>query len=308
MGRDTLKVVPLPTNTPELAGLDLFLSVVQLGSVSRAAKAHLITQPSASSRLRTLERQLGITLLERTATGSRPTPEGSVVAGWAEGVLQAAEQLSTGVAALKAEATGLLRVAASFTVAEYLLPPWLEHFFRNRPDDSVALEVANSTAVLERLDSGATDLGFIESPLPTPTMNEQVVEHDQLITVVSPKHPWTRRHTIPIEALATTPLILREQGSGTREALEEALLSLGFDPPASALDLGSTSAVRVAVMNGSSPTVISRLAVKDDIIAGSLIEVEIPGLSIERRLRAVWPKRADLPPLATALLKQLPNL
>lgn len=308
MCRGILKALPLPPNVPDLAALDLFLSVVQLGSMSRAASAHFITQPSASSRLRTLERQLGITLLERSPTGSRPTPEGSVVAGWAEGVLQAAEQLATGVAALKAEATGLLRVAASFTVAEYLLPPWLENFFRNRPDDSVALEVANSAAVLERLKTGTTDLGFIESPLPTPTMNEQVVAHDELITVVSTKHPWTRRDSIPIEALATTPLVLREKGSGTREALEEELLRLGFGAPTSVLDLGSTSAVRVAVMTGSSPTVISRIAVQDDIEAGSLVEIEIPGLQIERRLRAVWPKRADLPPLASSLLKQLPNL
>ncbi len=300
--------MPLPPTVPDLRALDLFLSVVQLGSVSRAAAAHFITQPSASSRLRTLERQLGITLLERTATGSHPTPEGSVVAGWAEGVLQAAEQLSTGVEALKAEATGLLRLAASLTVAEYLLPPWLENFFRNRPDDSVALEVANSTAVLERLESDSIDLGFIESPTPTPTMNEQVVAHDELITVVSPEHPWTRRKNIPLEALATTPLILREVGSGTREALESELLRQGFDPPTSALDLGSTSAVRVAVMNGSSPTVISRLAVRDDIEAGSLVAIEVPGLIIERRLRAVWPKRSELPPLASSLLKQLPNL
>ncbi len=300
--------MPLPPNVPDLTALDLFLSVVQLGSMSRAAKAHQITQPSASGRIRHLERQLGITLLERSPTGSRPTPEGSVVAGWAEGVLRAADELATGVAALKAEASGLLRVTASFTVAEYLLPPWLENFFRNRPDDSVALDVANSTTVLERLEAGATDLGFIESPLPTPTMHEQVVAHDELVTVVGPRHPWTRRKSIPLEALATTPLVLREVGSGTRDALEEELLQLGYDAPASVLGLGSTSAVRVAVMNGSSPTVISRVAVQSDIDSGSLIAIDVPGLHIERRLRAVWPKRAELPPLARALLKALPNL
>jgi len=300
--------VPLPSTFPELGALDLFLSVVQLGSLSRAAAAHHITQPSASSRIRNLERQLGITLLERSPSGSVPTPEGSVVAGWAEGVLRAADELAIGVAALKAEASGLLRIAASFTVAEYLLPPWLEQFLRNRPDDSASLDVANSTAVLDRLAAGTIDLGFIETPLPTPTMYEQVVALDDLVTVVAPNHPWARRPNIPIEALATTPLLMREHGSGTRDALQAALADLGFDAPSIALELGSTSAVRVAVMTGTSPAVLSRLAVSADVDAGSLIAIDVPGLHITRRLRAVWPRRSELSPLSQALLRQLPSV
>ena len=101
--------------------------------------------------------------------------------------------------------------------------------------------------------------------------------------------------------------MLREQGSGTRETLEAALVAQGFDPPASALDLGSTSAVRVAVITGASPTVISRLAVTGDIEAGSLVAIEVPGLSITRELRAVWPRSTKLPPLAESFLSQLPR-
>lgn len=301
--------MPLPPTFPDLAALDLFVSVVQLGSVSQAAAEHQISQPSASARIRNLERQLGLKLLTRSPTGSTPTAEGSVVVGWAESVLRAADELGAGVDALKATATGLLRVTASFTIAEYLLPPWLEQFLRNRPDDSVALEVANSAAVVERVAGGTIDLGFVESPLVTRTgLRSQVVATDELITVVAAGHPWARRDEISLDALATTPLVLREKGSGTREALEHALDALGYDPPASVLALGSTSAVRVAVINGSSPTVISHLAVADDIEAGSLVKVEVPGLHIARQLRAIWTARGTLPPLAQALLAQLPSL
>lgn len=303
-----IKQVVLPADFPELAGLDLFLSVVKSGSMSKAAEAHLITQPSASSRIKTLERQLGLTLLERSPTGSRPTPEGAVVAGWAESLLRSADALATGAAALRAEAAGLLRIAASYTVAEYLLPPWIESFFRNRPEDSAALEVANSTTVLERLASGAADLGFIESPGPTPNMVTQVVGIDELVTVVAPGHPWARRGTVPVEALVTTPMVSREVGSGTREALDAALAELGYASHDIALDLGSTSAVRAAVISGSSPTVISRLAVVNDLAAGSLVEIDVVDLHIVRQLRAVWPRRRALSPLAKSLLKQLPSL
>ena len=314
--------MPLSPTTPELSALDLFVSVVNLGSMSKAAEAHHITQPSASTRIRSLERQLGVTLLERSPTGSVPTVAGSLVAGWAEGVLRSANELNAGVGALKARRAGRLRVAASLTNAEYLLPPLLEQFLRNREQDSIKLVVANSSAVLERLADRTADLGFIESPDPVSPpegpaaervvteqlMAEQTVAHDRLITVVGRTHPWARLSTVPLEALATTSLIVREAGSGTREAFEAALAVHGFEPPPSALELGSTSAIRAAVVAGGPPTVISHRAVSADLEAGSLFEVEVPGLVIERRLRAVWPTDVELPPLAQALLAQIPNL
>lgn len=296
----------LSSATPDLAALDLFVSVVEYGSLSKAAAAHGIAQPSASSRIRSLERRLGLTLLERTPVGSVPTAAGNLVAGWAEAILQSANELNAGVDALKARKAGRLRVAASLTIAEYLLPPWLEKFLRNRPDESIRLEVANSAAVLERLADRTADLGFVESPVITETMNEQVVAFDRLIVVVAPQHPWVRRGAVLIDELVSTPLVLRESGSGTREALEAALIELGLEAPSSALELGSTAAVRAAVAAGRSPTVISERAVVADVAAGSLVEISVTGLTVERRLRALWPKGDSLPPLATALLASLP--
>jgi DNA-binding transcriptional LysR family regulator len=176
--------VPLPLDFPDLAALDLFRSVVDLGSVSRAAEAHGVAQPSASSRIRTLERQLGLRLLERSPTGSRPTPDGQLVADWTVDLLRRADDLAASVASLKAEQSGLLRIAASYTIAEYLLPPWLETFLADRPTDSVTLEVTNSRAVLDRLASGAVDLGFVESQNVPATLDQQAVAHDELVPVV----------------------------------------------------------------------------------------------------------------------------
>lgn len=297
--------MPLGPAFPELASLDLFVSVVELGSVSRAAKAHGIAQPSASSRLKHLERQLGLQLLTRSPSGSVPTDAGVVVAGWAEGILRSAHQLKAGLEAFQAEQSGRLRVTASFTIAEYLLPHWLGRFARQHPGDSVALEVANSTSVIERLRAGSADLGFIETTSSVADLDEQVVGTDELIAVVGRGHPWARRATVPVEALAATPLVTRESGSGTREAFEAALADLDLGPPTAVLELGSTSAVRSAVINGNSPTVISRLAVADELANGSLVEIAVTDLRISRALRAVWPKNHPLPPLAAQLLDSL---
>jgi DNA-binding transcriptional LysR family regulator len=110
---------------------------------------------------------------------------------------------------------------------------------------------------------------------------------------------------VPVEALAATPLVTREAGSGTREALETALSDLGLGEPGAVLELGSTSAVRAAVVQGNAPTVISRLAIAAEVAGGQLVEIETPGLSIGRDLRAVWPTGTELPPLARALLDEL---
>lgn len=297
--------VPLPPNVPELAALDLLRSVIRLGSMSRAAELHRITQPSASSRIHTLERELGVRVLDRSPTGSRPTPDGQLIAGWADDVLDAAERLATGVESLRAHRAGLLRIAASYTIAEYLLPPWLDRFLDERPDDSVVVEVTNSRTVFDRLDAGTVDLGFVESPTVPPTIHEQSVGTDELIVVVPPRHPWTEEQQIDVNTLASTPLVLREVGSGTRDTLERELARSGVSAPTSVLDLGSISAVRIAVINGSSPTVISRLAVADDLERGTLVEVSVVGLHIERQLRAVWSKRTEPSRLALELLDHL---
>ncbi|MEM9131978.1 MAG: LysR family transcriptional regulator [Actinomycetota bacterium] len=296
----------LPPTTPELASLDLFLSVVKLGSFSAAAKAHRVAQPSVSARIQSLERQLGVRLFDRSPTGSVPTTNGSLVAGWAEKVLQSVDELNAGVAALTTETTTPLRVAASYTIAEYLLPPVLEKLLRNRSADAIRLDVANSSAVLAALHDGRADLGFIESPSPAPGMREQLVAEDRLVTVVGRDHPWTgRRRPVTVAMLASTSLVVREPGSGTREALEVALAELGHGPPTAALELGSTAAVRAAVVGGGPPAVLSRLTVAADIDAGSLFEIDIEGLRIERRLRAVWPKDEQPPVLARELLTHL---
>jgi len=297
--------MPLGPSFPELASLDLFVSVVELGSVSRAASAHGVAQPSASSRIRHLERQLGMTLLTRSPSGSAPTDAGVVVAGWAEAILRSAHELKAGLEAFQAEQSGRLRVVASFTIAEYLLPQWLGRFAREHPSDSVALEVANSTSVIERLQNGTADLGFIETTSEVPDLEEQLVGTDELIAVVAPNHPWARRRTIPVEALAATPLVTREAGSGTREAFEAAMAALDLGTPTAILELGSTSAVRSAVLDSNSPTVISRLAVSAELASGALVEIDVTDLAITRSLRAVWSRRQPLPPLAAQLLDSL---
>ncbi|MFG2057198.1 LysR family transcriptional regulator [Micromonospora sp. NPDC048930] len=282
--------MPLPPQVTDLTSFDLLLSVARLGSVGRAAAAHGISQPAASARLRHLERRLGVTLLRRSPRGSTLTDEGALVADWARTAVEAATALATSAAALRAAADSRLVVAASQTVAEYLLPGWLVALHGGQPGLSVALHAGNSADVAARVLAGDAALGFIEGPDTPAGLHAETVAEDRLIVVAAPGHPWARRRRgITPAELAACPLVAREAGSGTRRVLEAALRAEGIEEIASpSLQLSSTTAIKHAVAAGSGPAVLSSLAVTAELAAGILVAVPVTGLPLRRQLRAVW--------------------
>ncbi|HTI22066.1 MAG TPA: LysR family transcriptional regulator [Kutzneria sp.] len=282
--------MPLPPVVSDLTGFDLLLSVVRLGSVGRAAEAHHISQPAASARLRQLERRLGITLLHRTPSGSTLTEAGALVADWARAAVDAAATLAAGAEALRGTMDSRLVVAASQTIAEYLLPGWLVTLRHAHPDLSVALHAGNSTQVADQVLTGAAGLGFVEGPDVPAGLQGETVAEDRLVVLAAPGHPWTRRRRgITPAELAATALVAREVGSGTRRALESALHDHGHDaiaPPM--LELSSTTAIKHAVAAGSGPAVLSSMAVTTELATATLVTVPVVGLPLRRSLRVVW--------------------
>lgn len=285
-----MSVEPIARPWPPVEDLLLLLAVAEHGGVGAAARQHGIAQPNASRALHRLERQLGIRLLQRTNTGSTLTPEGALVADWSRHIVGAYADLSAAVAAINGPATGPVRVAASQTIAEELLPRWLARFRSEHPGIEVHLTVANSEQVGTLLNDRDT-LGFVESPqLPTTVqvrVHSRQVATDRLVVVVSPDHAWARR-TRPVSPaeLAATALVVREPGSGTRVSFEQAMSGLPLAKPA--LELSSNSAVRIAVAAGAGPAVLSELAVRHAVAAGELRAVMVEDFRVERPLQAVW--------------------
>ncbi|MEV7415913.1 LysR family transcriptional regulator [Streptomyces sp. NPDC089919] len=284
--------MPLPPRVPDLAALDLLLSVVELGSLGRAAQAHGISQPSASSRIRYLEQLVGLPVLERSTLGSRPTEAGALIAEWAGPVVESARRLGAGIDTLREQRDARLHVAASQTVAEYLLPRWLVAL-RARPataDTTVTLEAGNSAGVAEAVLAGRAGLGFIEGPRAPKGLESRPVAQDRLVVVVAPTHPWAGRGALAAEELAGARLIQREPGSGTRTSFERALGTLPAGPrPEPLLELSSTTAIKTAAAAGAGPAVLSSLAVSAELAAGTLKSPPVTGLDLRRTLRAVWP-------------------
>ncbi|WP_305094375.1 LysR family transcriptional regulator [Prescottella sp. R16] len=297
---------------PDLGVLELIVGVDDHGSLSAAARQAGIAQPNASRAIRQIERQFGTTLLQRRPTGSTLTPEGTVVAHWARRVLSEAGHLLDVAEGLRTERVAQLRVGASMTVADHLVPGWLGRFRSRYPQVSLHLQVLNSTQVYDRLATGACDIGFVESPtVPTTlgmttqrSLHSVTVARDRLVVVVHPEHPWARRRKrLTVAELAATPLVVREPGSGTRTTLDVALQEYDAVPPL--LELGSAAAIRTSVVAGIGPAVMSTLAVEEQIRSGELKMIDVEGLTLDRRLRAVWCGRRELGGLAGELVRMV---
>lgn len=288
---------------PDLTSLALLLSVIELGSVSAAAEAHGMAQPSASARLNRLERQLGVPLLVRSPRGTQPSRDGAIVAAWASQLLDAAREFGRGVAGLRSR-DAKVRIASSQTNAEFVLPRALAWLPASATPE---LTVGNSTWVIAMLRDGRADVGFIETPTTPKGYRSTVVADDDVIVVARPDHRWARarRRPLPLAELSTAALLSREQGSGTREAFERELRSHGVRAAAPRMELGSNAALRAALLNGDTPGVISRLAVDGDLVAGSLRELHFDGLSVQRTLRAVWRQDRPLSEPAAELVRAM---
>jgi len=285
-----------------LEGLRLLVSVAEHGSISAAAREAQISQPSASARMKDLERRLGLELLDRRTRGAELTADGRAVTDWARAVVDAADVLLTGSRALATRREVRLSIAASQTVGEYLMPAWLAAHRRARADHAVRLQVMNSRDVIAALRAREVDLGFIETPVVPSDLARRRVGADRLTLVVGPGHPLARRRRpLSREDLATLPLASREDGSGTREALSRALDT----PVQPALELDSNAAVKVEVASGGYPAVLSELAVAAELRDRRLVEVELEDVDLRRTLYAIWRRPGRLAPAAAEFLAEV---
>jgi len=276
--------------------MSLLCAVDRTGSLSAAALEMGYSQQAASSRMRSLEAQIGAELVRRSPTGSQLTQTGLLLAGWGQDVLGAAERMDFGISALHERRAARLRVAAGLTTSAHLVPGWLVELRRqqvragDRPTD-VELITGSSEKVVNAVRNDKAVVGFIETPELPKDLKHRVIGYDELVVVVSPDHPWAKRRTgITLEQLARTPLVTREAGSGTRRSLELVLTGQLPDieqaPPA--VELITEGAIKAAIGDGVAPGVLSRLSVADDLALGRLMAVRVRDYELTRPLAAIW--------------------
>ncbi len=285
--------------------LRMIVAIEEHGSLTGAAEALGITQQAVSQRMRALERRWGLALFARSARGTRLTDQGTLVAEWAATLVGQADAFDSAVASLRSDRAAHVRVGASLTIAEHLVPGWLVTYAADPSAAHVELTAVNSVTVASRVRSGKDDLGFVESPDLPEGLASYVFMKDEVVLVVAPDHPWAKRTEVSPAEVARTPLVSREEGSGTRLAMERALeIVVGAGSVvAPAAELSTTAAVRATIVAGGGVGALSARAVRDDLDAGRLRRVHIDGPAALRPFAAVWNPQRRLAPGAARILE-----
>lgn len=256
-----------------LTQLRAFLAVVRGGSVTAAAEELVVTQPSVSSAVAALGREVGCELFERHGRGVRLSSAGRAFAPYATDVIGL---LQRGCEVAREAATASsrrLRIAAVTTAAESFVPPLLRAFAERRPEAELALVVANRQEVLEAVLGHHVDAAVAGQPPAEPRLLAEPLVENSIVCIAPPEDPLVGAGAVPAALLAERNWLLREPGSGTRELGERFLAARELAPET--LTLGSNGAIKQAVRAGLGISLLSRAAVEWELESGRLGEIEL---------------------------------
>jgi DNA-binding transcriptional LysR family regulator len=282
--------------------LRIFVAVAERGHMTKAAELLGISQSAASAAIRALEQQHGVRLFDRVGrnielaqTGRRFLPE-------AKAVLERAAAASNVLADVSQTVTGSLSIAASQTIASYWLPRRLAAFHEAYPAVRLNVSIGNTSQVETQVLDGTADFGLVEGRTESDILRRAKVDVDRLLLVVAPSHPKIPEHAPGHPDIRELRWIIREGGSGTREALEDLARreAVPFTDLRIFLVLPSNEAIRQAVEAGAGATIISELVVGRAVAEGSLGSVPI---DLERRDFAISTHRDRQPSLAQMALR-----
>lgn len=265
--------------------LVVFRTVAEQLSFRKAAEELYLTQPAVSLQIKALEEDLGVQLFDRTGSRIALTAAGKTLLRYAEQVNALLVRAEHEVSALSGEHAGHLALGASTTIAQYVLPRLLSEFRGEHPRVQPTLISGNTERIVAAVVQQQIALGFIEGPAHSRDVKTEPFLVDELVLIVPSSHEWAERAAVPCAEITSTPLLMRERGSGTRRVVEIALERLHVKRSALqiVMELDSTEAIKSAVEAGLGAGFVSRWALAKDARLGNAFKlVGIEGLRIRR--------------------------
>ena len=290
-----------PVDKVNFHQLRIFHTVAAHLSFSRAAEALEITQPAVSIQIQELERFLGVTLFHRRYKGLRITEVGETVYAYSQLIFSLSNRMVATVQEMQDLKTGHLTLGASTTPGEFVLPMAVGQFRQLYPGIRVELVIANTRSIIQRILDREMDLGMVGEHTREHSDELDMIDYvdDEIVLVSAPDHPITRLQPVTPQQVVEHGLIVREEGSATRQTAERHLRALGAEPKVE-LELGSNQAVKQAAVAGGGIGVISRLGIVAEVKAGMLAVLEVRGWDCRRPLTLVHPKDRYLSPAQRA--------
>ncbi|MEG9609062.1 DNA-binding transcriptional regulator YeiE [Citrobacter portucalensis] len=262
-----------------LRQLEVFAEVLKSGSTTQASVMLALSQSAVSAALTDLEGQLGVQLFDRVGKRLVVNEHGRLLYPRALALLEQ----TTEIEQLFREDSGAIRVYASSTIGNYILPAMIARYRQDFPDLPLELSVGNSQDVINAVLDFRVDIGLIEGPCHSTEIISEPWLEDELVVFAAPSSPLTKG-PVTLEQLAASPWILRERGSGTRELVDYLLLS-HLPRFQMAMELGNSEAIKHAVRHGLGISCLSRRVIAEQLQAGTLSEVPVP---LPRLVRTLW--------------------
>jgi LysR family transcriptional regulator, low CO2-responsive transcriptional regulator len=290
-----------------LRQLELFVAVAREGSFTRAAQTLHISQPSVSARIRELETQLGQDVFEQEGRRIYLTDAGQELLERAEMILEQVAEAQRALTEVDGLRRGSLRVVATTTVGSYVLPRVLARFHHTYPGISLTLDVANWARAVDLLRRHRMDLAVLG---PTEELGDMAVQSfmkNELVVAAAPTHPLAGRRAIPFHELATYPMVVREEGSGTRQDTERLFADHGVLPMI-AMELRHSAAIKQGVAAGLGVALLSRQSMELHLATRTLVILDVQGLPLQRDWHIVHRRNRRLPRAASAFKEMLLTL
>jgi DNA-binding transcriptional LysR family regulator len=268
----------------DLWQLKVFSKVVEFKSFSLAARAVHLSQPTVSSHIKDLEQHYGCRLIDRLAKEALPTQAGRLLYDYARRLLALSDETETALAGFQGKTKGRFMVGGSTIPGCYLLPRMIGAFKKEFPDVVVALIVRDTAEILAEIASGRLEVGIVGAESRDQGLIQEKLLRDELRLIVPENHPWARRRKVSLPSLLNEPFIVRESGSGTLQAIQEALFRQGHGMTALKVvaEMSGTEAICQGIRNGVGVSILSTLAVADDLHTGRLRALTVEGLNMSR--------------------------
>ena len=283
--------------------LRLFLALADTGSVSAAARATHVTQPTASMQLREVTESVGVPLYEVISRRVHLTEAGRDLARTARLIAAEWDTFGQKIDGLKGHTRGKLKLAVVST-AQYFVPRLLGTFCARYPEIDIALEVLNRDGVVARLRDNLDDLYIMSMPPKDIDLIDQIFMPNPLVVIAASTHPMARRRTVDLLTLAHQRFILRERGSGTRMAVDAHFRALKFKPNVR-LEMGSNEAIKEAVAGGLGLAVISSHALHGQAAEHGVSVLPVKGFPVNSNWHVVHLKGKLLSPIAQVFQRHL---
>ena len=291
----------------DLWQLNIFCKVIELKSFSKAGKAIHLSQPTISSHIKDLEAYFDCRLIDRLSKEATATKAGELLYGYAKRMLALRDETETALAEYNGKIRGRLVIGGSTIPGTYLMPQLIGDFKKKYPDVIVSLVIGDTDHIIESILNGSLELGIVGAKAETQKIIQKKLIEDEMRLIVPADHRWAGEKRVPLKRLVSEPFILRERGSGTLKSLHQSLIGLGHSIEGLKViaEMGSTQAICQGIKSGAGVSIISTLAVAEDLQAAKFSALEVDGLDLKRNFYLTRHRYRSPSPLSEAFVKFL---